>query len=133
MIEIVVWLQWLFVCVIVTEAVTEIVVDSKLFLPFHSFVGRKAYPADAPPPTGVRKLWVFLGALTSCGYCFSVWVAGVISLLMPGCLSVFVWFAYTMLIHRLSNFIHIILQLIKRGRVKSYDLNLTLSEMKENG
>ena len=48
MIEIVVWLQWLFVCVIVTEAVTEIVVDSKLFLPFHSFVGRKAYPADAP-------------------------------------------------------------------------------------
>ena len=80
-----VWVKWLVICVVATEAVTEIIVDSKLFMPFHARIRRIAYPPDAPPPnTRLRRIAAWVDALTSCGYCLSVWVGGWFALLLPG-------------------------------------------------
>ena len=138
------FIQWLTVCVVATEAATEIVVDSKLFQPLLAKIKCIAYPENAPPPnTPKRIFFAWLTALTSCGYCFSVWVAGFFAPLMawyplfPGwrwgtilwvVRLLFVWLAYTMLIHRLSNWIHVAIEIHKRGRVNTYDHTVRMTE-----
>ena len=37
-----------------------------------------------------------------------------------------------MMIHRLSNLVHILFELIKRGRVRTYDLAIRIDETSQN-
>lgn len=146
--ELLVWGKWLLICVVATEASTEIIVDSKLFDGFHHFVRQRAYPPDAPPPTGARLWWKWLDDLTSCGYCTSVWMAGLFVTLLPGYHQIHwrgwwhlpgeilvwigyvppAWFAQKLLVHRLSNWLHVAYQLVRRGRVRTYDHTVRLEE-----
>jgi len=121
---------------IATEAITEIGTSSDIIAPWQKRWRLWTYPLDAPPPenpTKFHKFKVFINSLWSCGYCFSVWVAGVFAFLgiYPDA-SVFIcipwWVVNWMLIHRLSNLIHILFELIKRGRIKTYDLTMRIGE-----
>ena len=152
MLELLIFVKWLVICVIATEAATEIIVESKLFQPFHTWVRGIAYPEDAPPPdTRKRKFFVFLDALTSCGYCLSVWVGHWFAVLLPGypgfpigpaassfgyirswvytlLVTYLFWQAYGMLVHRLSNVWHDTYMIWKRGRVRTHDLTVRIEE-----
>lgn len=87
--------------VIVTEALTELVVKSKIALPF-----REAAIAKYGPESVIAQI-------ISCGYCFSVWAAiptslvgaasGKLDELMPWWVAGFVWL---LVIHRSANYLH---------------------------
>src|SRR4051794_26861490 len=75
--------RWI-VCTLATEAITEIIVDSKLFKPLHSRVAYIAYPPNAPPPdTRKRRFFAWFGSMIGCGYCLSVWVAAWLAVYLP--------------------------------------------------
>ncbi len=134
---------WLFF-IIATEAITEIIVDAKITESIRSIVKKRAHPlpvdGQAPPPvTFRRKIWIFIDDLINCGYCTSVWVAGFLGLFAPfvykfdhdywfsNAISYIInWLIAAMVLHRLSNFFHVLFMIIKRGRVKSYDIELKL-------
>lgn len=86
-------IQWLFI-VIAVEAIVEIVVSSRIFMPFNNWVAVKSS---------------FLGSLLDCGYCFSVWVAIPFGVFCPGeitgilALDILI---KIMVIHRISNLWH---------------------------
>jgi hypothetical protein len=157
MLELLSFLKWLVICVIATEATTEILVDSKVFEPLRSSIRAAAYPEGAPPPdTRKRKLLAFLDALTSCGYCLSVWVAQWFAILLPGypgwppgpfgftyitswlyvvLVTVVLWQAYGVFIHRLSNLFHETYMIWRQGRIKTHDvaLRVVLVEEQQDG
>lgn len=86
-------LSWL-AAVIAVEAITEIAVQSDLFIRLRSIL-YKLNPG-------------LLGKLITCGYCFSVWVS-IIGWFMPGNITG-IWILdgilRIFLLHRLSNVIH---------------------------
>lgn len=139
-----VWSQWVFVLVVATEASTELIVDSKFFEPLRDHIRGIAYPPAAPPPdTPRRRRYAFFSALTGCGYCMSVWTGGFFAIFLPGYTiiprgpywhwytwvlafyhfgwNMLTWLVYTVLLHRLSNWLHVATELFKRGRVKVHD------------
>lgn len=126
----------LLVLAIVVEAITEIITSAKITDPFRAFLFKKAYPSvpedwptDKSPPIG-RVWWLWLNGLFSCGYCLSVWVA------FPFCFCAPLWFSpilvnwvvMVFLIHRLSNWCHILFSLVKKGRVKTIDLEVLIKD-----
>lgn len=91
--------------IIATEAVIEIIVESKFFM------GLRAWLTKKNPG--------FLGKLFSCGYCMSVWF-GLLGLVLPG-EPIGLWLDHPiawwldcviriMVLHRLSNVHHELLQ-----------------------
>ena len=85
-----------FVAIICTEAITQLVVHSEIFRPSREFVAKNLNP--------------FWAMLVHCGYCFSVWAAFPCAVLMaplyfPSTYSVCNLFIWTIVIHRLSNFL----------------------------
>lgn len=89
--------------VIAVEAVTEVLVDSSIFFNFRVWVS---------------KWSKFFGELLSCGYCTSVWVAGVFALIIPlnvvdsRCVNLILCW---LVLHRLSNVLHgIVGRIMKR-------------------
>ena len=140
------WLQWMAICVISTEAATEIIVDSKLFGPLRNKIGNMAYPKDMPPQdTRNSRLIIWFHSLVTCGYCLSVWVSGLFVLLMPGYPSVLIdsrrspqwywmfcdiiliiatWLAYLLVAHRVANWLHVRYKLLERGRVVAHDYTI---------
>lgn len=121
---------------VVVEAITEIIVAAKITDNFpRKFIKLRAHPLldeDEPPPpvTVGRKIFIFLDDLLSCGYCTSVWVAGIANLFMPQIFSPLLisWIATTMITHRMSNWLHILYSLVKNGRIKTYDILLNLGD-----
>ena len=90
--------KWLC-CTIVIEAVTEILVDSKLFF------GLRNYLLQAPQ----KGLKGFLGKLLSCGYCTSVWITIPFAFLIGGTIVNIPGadqFCKWMILHRASNVLH---------------------------
>jgi len=97
--------------VIFTEAVTEIITKSELFDPIRKFFFNRRK----------IKLFKFVHALLDCGYCTSVWV---------GLFSAFIFFFVDnvvfniffmgIVLHRLSNVLHFIIDRVNRNS----DLNL---------
>lgn len=123
--------------VVFTEAVTEILVAAKITDGFRAFVFRRALP-EVPEghhetktlPVGSRY-WRFINDLLSCGYCTSVWVSMGAALFAPWWLAtgywcgwVINWLVMVFVLHRCSNFLHVGFSLIKKGRVKTYDIEI---------
>lgn len=121
--------------VIAVEAATEILVDAKITDGFRAWLFRKAmpevpegWPDDQPIPVG-NAFYRFTNDLLSCGYCTSVWVAFAAACFSPVEVTswwVPNWLINSLLLHRLSNLFHIGLMLVKKGRVRTYDMEVTV-------
>jgi len=117
--------------VIATEAISEIITSSKLTDPLRKRWKSWTYQADGPPPeTCLQAFKVWFDTLISCGYCTSVWVAGSFALFMPEVIigDVINWFAWTFAIHRASNWLHVTYELVRKGRIASHDVTLSVGE-----
>lgn len=121
--------------VIAVEAMSEILVAAKITDGFRRWLFLKAapevpedWPEGKDPPKGCW-LFRFWNDVLKCGYCTSVWVAGLAAVLSPlhlsGC-PFANWLVSLLVIHRLSNLFHIGLMLVKKGRVGTYDMEVTV-------
>ncbi len=113
------------IIIIAIEAITEIIVDSDF--PLIKWLKRKiADKAFETPKT--NKIMVAAHDLLNCGYCTSVWVAGFLSIWSPlyNYFNYYIicWLISTFAFHRISNLVHILYELIKRGRIKMYEIHL---------
>ena len=116
--------------IIATEAITEIIVASEfpLFYWFRNWWTIYTFPPEGPPRTGkIQHVRVSIHKLVTCGYCMSVWVSAFFAIWTSfdyfG--NTFInWLVSVFFIHRLSNWLHVFFELTKRGRVKSYDIEL---------
>lgn len=89
--------------VVFIEAVTEIVVKSKIFEPVRNFINTRNSRVFSPAKY-----------LLSCGHCFSVWVSllanGVVFYYYRGISEtlpiVLLWFVLSIVCHRLANYLH---------------------------
>lgn len=137
----------LFFLVIATEAVTEILVDAKITEGLRQRIRCKAFPwvpegQELPSP---RLFWIFIADIAGCGYCASVWVAMWWGLFAPTFFSwegnwsvlliawVINWLLAVVVLHRLSNWLHIGFSLLKNGRVRTYDIKLVNITEVDNG
>jgi hypothetical protein len=84
--------------VILTEALTELVVKSELFWPMRKWLFDRGQNS---------RVFSFFHELIDCGYCFSVW-AGFFSLVLVlnSDYTPILFFITGLIIHRLSNLIH---------------------------
>lgn len=112
---------------IVVEAITEIIVDSKLFEGMHAWLYNQAHPS-VPVDSCYYRIISFVCELTSCGYCTSVWIAAILSLFVNNQFDlghmIVNWVVSTFVLHRLSNLLHVIYGLIRNGRIAALDVNL---------
>lgn len=120
----------IFIAIIAVEAITEIIVDSKIFLPLRNYIAKKAMPDI---PTGRNTIFNFLHDLISCGYCTSVWVSSfVMTLLVISGTKIFYpvinEIILVFFIHRMSNLFHVLYQLTLRGRVNTLDIELKIKD-----
>lgn len=111
--------------VIAVEATTEIVTASEfpLFFWFRWKLAQYALPET--PRTGFKQSTIIAAhKLFTCGYCFSVWAAGLFALFAPQLISHWFWnwLCTLLLLHRLANWLHMVYELIKKGRVISLDI-----------
>jgi hypothetical protein len=113
------------------EALTELTVAAKIFDPIRNWIFDRAFPQfPNGEPKKPSRFWTFIVDLTKCGYCVSVWPSFPFAFFAPswfegGFLS---WCACLMVnwmvIHRLSNWIHILYARMQKGRVLTYDIEL---------
>lgn len=121
-----------------SEALAELIVDSKFSAKFFRDPWKKwTYPIDKPPhDTYLQRVKVFVDDLWSCGYCTSVWTSGFLALFIGPVLinnAIICWLVSTLIIHRISNWIHTVFEVVKRGRVRTYDLLVRMSEQEDAG
>jgi hypothetical protein len=120
----------IFLLSVVVEAVTEILVASDLTDPARKKWKEWTYPVDAPPPnTYCQICMVFVDKLISCGYCTSVWVAGFFGIWAPKIdlgFWLINWLVIVFALHRLAGWVHMVYELIRKGRVKTYDLEIKM-------
>ena len=125
-----VFLVSIFLLSIAVEAATEILTSSELTNPLRKKWKKWTYPLDAPPEdTYIQHFKVWFDKLISCGYCTSVWVAGFFGIFTPKLdLGHWIinWLIITFVLHRLATWIHVIYELVKKGRVKTYDFEVQL-------
>jgi len=117
------------ILVVATEAVTEIIVASEfpLFLWIRTRLSFIAVP-DTPRNNFRHHAVVAIYKLLTCGYCFSVWTAGFFALFAPKVFdhAFLNWMCATFLLHRLANWLHVFYELVRKGRVKSHDHEISL-------
>lgn len=90
------------VAVICTEALTELAVKSDVFHPLRKFLFKSRF-----------KILNVTHTVFDCGYCFSVWAAALSMYLVFYTSNVFtISFILLLLIHRLSNLFHFIMDFI---------------------
>lgn len=119
----------ILIAAIATEAITEILVDSKLFEPIRKYIAIKAFP-DVPEN---NSIYLFLYKLTSCGYCLSVWVSAIVvySMMYNQMITnnnLIKWAILVFVIHRLANIFHVGIQVFTKGRVISLDVEMKMKE-----
>lgn len=111
---------------IATEAITEILTSSALTDPVRMWWKRYTYRTDTPPKNSfLQKIKVFIDKLISCGYCTSVWISGLSCVFgQPSILNneFWNWVLCTFVVHRTANWLHVIYELVRKGRVKTHDL-----------
>lgn len=87
--------------VILTEAITEVVVKSELFLPLRE----KLFNLGKD-----NRFFSWLHKLLDCGYCFSVWAGMFVAILFFRDLNLLHWsvdwFFIGVVLHRLANLFH---------------------------
>ncbi len=116
---------------IAVEAITEILVSSKLLdiIGIRTWAANRVVPLDGDY-SKVRWYHVALHKLLSCGYCASVWVAGAFAWCLSGdYFGLLPWDNIAIkifLLHRLSNAWHVRYELVKRGRVDTADIKMSL-------
>ncbi len=124
---------FILLCVaFVVERTVEILVDSKLFAPIRNYIATKAIPDEGSKPP---IFWKFIYDLTSCGYCLSVWVAAFYALFFTINIAENKYANFLinlMLLHGLSNIIHVVYMIVYRGQVKYIHLTIK-EEDKEDG
>lgn len=120
---------------IVVEAVTEIITSSELTKPLRGWWSRLTYSIDEPPQdTYYQSFKIWFDKLIGCGYCTSVWVAGFFNIWSPNVLTGdnFVdWLINTFSTHRIATWIHVIYELVRKGRVQSHEISLKLDNQFE--
>ena len=107
---------------IAAEAISEIITSSTLFVPLHKSIFKRAYPTP-PVDTTSTKVYSWIYGLITCGYCTSVWVS-IFMVLLVGAPPLVGSLVTIFVIHRVSNWIHVVYELIRKGRVISISLNL---------
>jgi len=120
--------------IIATEAITEIITSSTIVAPLQTQWRTWTYPIDKPPTGIIQRIMSFVDQLWNCGYCASVWVSAVLALAAPAIFDypIINWIIMTFVLHRLANWLHVVYELIRRGRVNSLEVVLKISE-NENG
>jgi hypothetical protein len=108
------WVEFIF-AVILTELLTELVIKSVLFRPIRE---------------RIKGLGSWFKEFFSCGYCFSVWAAYGVVLLLQLTYDFTGWFWLDLslmgfIVHRLSNFLH---NFNDKYLDKYYDLRFVNSE-----
>lgn len=115
----------LLLLAIASEAIAEIITSSELTDPFRRKWKKWTYREDKPPTNNYFQYFkVFIDKLVSCGYCTSVWTSAFVAIWSPTFLQIPIinWLVMTLVIHRLSNWVHVLYELIRKGRVKTHDL-----------
>jgi hypothetical protein len=111
---------------IIVERITEIITSSEISdIIFKNRLKRHLFSGDKPSGSAFRSVLLFIDKITSCGYCCSVWVAGVISTVESAYFDNV--FLDAMLLHGLSNLYHVLYELTRRGRINSYDIKCTMA------
>lgn len=85
--------------IIVTEALTELLVKSEFFKPLRAWLFNNKS----------NILSKFIHTVLDCGYCTSIWVAFFVSIYLIDISSIFInvgWFVAWLVVHRLSNLLH---------------------------
>jgi hypothetical protein len=119
---------------VAVEAISEIITSSDITFGFRAWIKRLAYPEDPTKSSKFRKIIAWFDKLISCGYCTSVWIAAGISFAVPKPVDgVLGWVICIFVLHRISNLLHVIYELIKKGRVKTYDIMYQKSGDMEDG
>ena len=97
----------LILAVILTESITEIITKSELFSPLRIKIFNKAKDS---------VVFDWFHSLFDCGYCFSVWSGFLVAILFfrdVGLIHPSIdWFFVALVLHRLSNMFHNILDRI---------------------
>lgn len=105
-------IKFLF-AVILTEAITEILTKARLLEPIHQRVFNKIKEGN---------FFERLYELMSCGYCVSVWVGWFVALLLFFDSSFICkgvdWFFIGIVLHRLSNILHFVIDRINISHPK---------------
>jgi hypothetical protein len=101
--------------VVFVEAVTEILTKSELFKPVRKFFFDRR---DS-------RLFGKIHELIDCGYCTSVWIGFLTAFVMfhdLDFISKYVdWFFIGIILHRLSNLLHSVIDYINKDRYKEID------------
>jgi hypothetical protein len=101
--------------VIFVEAVTEILTKSELFKPVREFFFNRRS----------NSIFDKVHELIDCGYCTSVWVGFLTAFIMfrdLDLISKYIdWFFVGIVLHRLSNILHSVIDYINRDRYKEID------------
>lgn len=114
---------------VISEAITEILVTSSLMdvIGLRPWAVNNAIPADGNYDN-VRWYHRAIHKLLTCGYCVSVWSSFLLTWALPGDYFGLMFydnfFLKAMLLHRLSNLVHVIYELCRRGRVTTVDLSI---------
>jgi hypothetical protein len=134
-IDLVVFLAIIFLISVAVEAVTEIITSSELTEPLRKKWKEWTYPLDGPPPDNfTQKAKVWFDKLISCGYCTSVWVGGFFGIWAPkyGTGSWLIdWLLITFVLHRIATWLHVVYELVRKGRVRTYDLEVKMQDSEE--
>ena len=109
---------------IIVERSTELITSSEISnLIFKNRLKSYLFNPSKPPYDSVfRRFLLFLDKVTSCGYCCSVWVAFVVALFSTVHFDVLIF--DVVLLHGLSNLYHVLYELLRRGRINTYDVDL---------
>ncbi len=105
--------MWLFIefllAIVLTEAITEVITKSEFFSPFRARIFSIGYTLN-------NKFFNWLHSLLDCGYCFSVWAGTLIAILFFRDINIIHWgvdwFFVALVLHRLSNLFHNIMDRI---------------------
>ena len=96
----------LIISIILTEAVTEVLVKAEITKPIRAWLFKHKK----------TKVFNFLHELLDCGYCTSVWIGSAASILfidtilINECIS---WFIFGLIIHRMSNLWHFVIDRVR--------------------
>lgn len=121
--------------IIVAEAVTEIITSSSLVEPLQTQWRIWTYPTDRPGEGVIHQIMVFVDRLWNCGYCASVWISALAAIASPRVFDNIIvnWVAMTFVIHRGANWLHVLYELVRRGRVRTHEISLNITEAEEDG
>lgn len=114
-----------FVLTVCSERLAELIVSSKIFEPIRLSVKRWAYPLDTMPNDDYyTNFKISIDYLLTCGYCVSVWTSYAMAFIAPSIYENMIinWCVSGLFIHGMANLYHVLYELLRRGRIHTYDL-----------